>query len=117
MPFLPLVELLYSSWAPPPSGFFKLNFDGSVIGNSCHYGIGGIIRDYSAMCILSFFGPSGLCSANEAELLALRMGLGQADRLGLSNIIAESDSFCAICWVLVPNRPGGWQTLLRRFQT
>lgn len=76
-----------------------------------------VLLETTRLCASLFFWSFRLCSANEAELLALRMGLGQADRLGLSNIIAESDSFCTICWVSVPNCPGGWQTLLRRFKT
>lgn len=45
----------------------------------------GIIKDSSAIFILSLSG--GFCSVNEAELLALRMGVRQAAKVGLSNIM------------------------------
>lgn len=77
----------------PCGGAFKLNSDRSAIGNPGPLGIGGIIRDGLANCILSFSSP-GFGSANEVELLALRTGLHQADRMGLSNFVAKGDSFC-----------------------
>lgn len=54
--------------------------------------------------ILSFSGPSGFCLVNEAELLKSRIGLCQSAWLGLSNIIVEGDSSCAICWALGSGR-------------
>ena len=35
---------------------------------------------------------------NEAELLALRTGLREADKMGFRKFIAERDSLCAIRW-------------------
>lgn len=69
-------------WSPPILGVLKLNVDGSARGNLGLTGIGGIIRDSSGSSLLSFSGLSGFCLVNEAKLLALRMGLCQADCLG-----------------------------------
>ena len=44
-------------------------------------------------------------SVNEAELLALRMALCQANHLGLSNLIAEGYSSYAIRWASGSSRP------------
>lgn len=87
-----------SIWTPCPLCvcFFKLNFNGTVVGNLGPSGIGGIIRGHSFSSILSLFGPSGFCFVDEAKMIALRTGLRQIASLSLSNIIAEGDSFCAI---------------------
>lgn len=80
--------------------FYKLNFDGRVVGNNPgSSGIGGLIKDSEAACILLFSGPLGVCSVNEAGLVALRTGLRECVNLGLSNIIVEGDSWCASRWV------------------
>ena len=65
----------FPRWSPPNAGFLKLNFDGSARGNPGLIGIGGIIRDSSGSSLLSFSSPSGFCSVNEVELLALRWSL------------------------------------------
>ena len=47
------------AWLSPPLGFYKLNFDGSVTGNLGPSGMGGIIKDSSAACVISFSGLVG----------------------------------------------------------
>lgn len=88
--------------------FYKLNFDGCVVGtNPGSSGIGGFIKDSEAACILLFSGPLGVCSVNEAGLVALRTGLRECVNLGLSNIIVEGDSWCASRWVAGSSIPCG----------
>lgn len=99
-------------WSPPVPGKLKLNFDGSTRTSLVLFAIGGIIRDSSAGFILASFRSVGFCSVNEAEMLAFRMRLRQATRLGLSDIIAEGDYFCAIAWASGSFRPP-LQMLLR----
>eukprot|EP00268_Persea_americana_P045111 TRINITY_DN4585_c3_g1_i1.p2 TRINITY_DN4585_c3_g1~~TRINITY_DN4585_c3_g1_i1.p2 ORF type:complete len:104 (+),score=18.22 TRINITY_DN4585_c3_g1_i1:2756-3067(+) len=82
---------------PPTLQGFKLNFDGSAIGSLGLAGLGGIIRNSLGSCSL-FLRACGVCSANEAELLAIRTGFGEALRLKLPNLIVQGDSFCAIQW-------------------
>lgn len=62
------------------------------MGNLGPFGIGGLVRDSLAVCIFRFSGPTGLCSASEAELVSLRAGLRECVDLGLSNIDMEGDS-------------------------
>lgn len=64
-----------------------------------------MLHAFSADCILSFSGPAGLCSVNEAELAALRLGIRERAKLGLSNIIGEGDSWCANRWASRVTRP------------
>ena len=47
------------AWFSPHLGFYKLNFDGSVTGNLGPSGIGGIIKDSSGACMISFSGLVG----------------------------------------------------------
>lgn len=84
------------SQSPPPSGFLKFNFDGSRKPSTS--GIGGIIRDSSSSCILSFSHPLGHCSVDEVELIALRMGLPELSKLDANNIIVEGNSWCTTRW-------------------
>lgn len=83
------------SWSPPPVGFHKLNFDGSVVGPS---GIEGLVRDSTAVCILSFSELTKTCSVHEAKLIALQARLWGASRLCFHSLIVERDSSCVICW-------------------
>ena len=45
------------SWMPPPSGYLKLNFDGSFHRSSRRGGIGDVIRDHFGNIVRTFFGP------------------------------------------------------------
>ena len=83
----------------------KLNFDGSAHGNLGVAGVGGIIRNDIGKPILSYSGLAGFTLANVAVLLAIRIGLREAKRLNLHNLIIEGDSFCAIQWALGDAKP------------
>lgn len=93
------------TWSPPPPQGFKLNFDGSALCNPTLAGVGGIIRNSLGSHVLSFSGSTGVCFANEAELLAIRTGLREALHLNLLNLIVEGDSFCAIQWARASAKP------------
>lgn len=79
-----------------PDGL-EFNFDGTAYGNPRLAGVGGIIRNDVGLTVLSFSGPTGTFSSNEAELLALRTSHRDAHRLYLIKLIIEGDS-CAIPW-------------------
>lgn len=83
-------------WYPTPLGTLKLNFDGSAIGNSVLTGVLGIICSDKGSVVLSFFGPEGHCSINQAELMSLNTGLLEAYSCNLQGILFEGDSFCII---------------------
>lgn len=75
-----------------------MNIDGGTLGNPSVVGIGGLIHDGSASCILSFSGPVDFFSVNEAELVALRIVFREVIHLNIYNLIMQADSLCAIKW-------------------
>lgn len=94
----PYRNISLPSWSPPPVGFLKLNFDGSVVGHPGPYGIEGLVRDSMAVCILSFSELTKTCSVHEAKLIALQARLWGASRLCFHSLIVEGDSSCVIRW-------------------
>lgn len=72
--------------------FLLLNFDGSVVGNLGFAGIGSVISDSVAEIVLSYSGPAGRCLVNEADILAMRTGLWEANCCHLRNLVVEGDS-------------------------
>ncbi|XP_077236540.1 uncharacterized protein LOC143878104 [Tasmannia lanceolata] len=85
-------------WEPPPAGWFKLNFDGSALGNPVKAGTGGIIGNSEGQSIMTFSGPAGICDANEAEAKALLAGLKWYASHNLGPLIILGDSSKAIGW-------------------
>lgn len=70
------------SWSPPLD-MVKLNFDDSDIDKLGLVVVGGIIHNSESRCLVSYLGPAGVCSLNNAELLALRTSLRKAYWLNL----------------------------------
>lgn len=63
----------YSAWTKMASSSgrsLQANFDGSAKVNLATTGIGGIIRDSTPTCILSFSDPVSFCLVNKVELSA-----------------------------------------------
>ncbi|XP_077250997.1 uncharacterized protein LOC143890267 [Tasmannia lanceolata] len=79
-------------WEPPRSGFLKLNFDGSNLGNPGPAGIGGILRveDGNTRCVVE---------SNEAEMRAAHNGILMLEQHRLNNVIVEGDSSNVIKWL------------------
>ena len=61
-------------------------------------GVGGLVRNDKGVVLLCYSGPTGFCSINKAELMALNIGLQEAFCLNLQNLIVEGDSACVIRW-------------------
>ncbi|XP_020519683.1 uncharacterized protein LOC110006796 [Amborella trichopoda] len=59
----------------PPLEVYKLNFDGSSLGNPGLAGFGGVLRDWMGNVIFSYAGPLGVRFANYVENFALFFGL------------------------------------------
>jgi ribonuclease HI len=80
-------------WCRPEARQVKVNVDGSFHQDEGAGAIGAVIRDHKGKFIAASmtFIPN-LASTDAAEALALREGLCLANRLGCSNVIAESDS-------------------------
>ena len=84
-------EPLLIGWSPPPTGFVKLNSDGSAFGNPGSTGAGGVLRDCSGKWIIGFACHIGFTTSFVAKLWGLRDGLMLARRLDVSKIVIEID--------------------------
>ena len=78
--------------ASPPTGFLKINTDGSSRGNPGSAGIGGIGRDSSGLVVFIFLANKGVQTINKMEGLAILYALKWAYALGWRKVICEVDS-------------------------
>ncbi|XP_024190243.1 uncharacterized protein LOC112194231 [Rosa chinensis] len=78
-------------WQPPPSGFYKLNFDGSVIGNKSAAS-GFVLRDEHGTHIVAGSRNIGISYVPVAEGNALRDGLYHALINNCKKVLVEGDS-------------------------
>jgi ribonuclease HI len=83
-------------WVPPPLGWFKLNTDGSSLGNPGMAGGGGVIRNHVGDWEGGFSRAIGVTTSVQAELRALKDGLELAIELGILNLEIEMDSLVAV---------------------
>ncbi|CAL8169059.1 unnamed protein product [Prunus armeniaca] len=77
-------------WHPPPIGWIKVNFDGSLMNS--HASTGFVIRDYEGHVLVAASNNIGENSINVAECLALQDGLAAALDRGWDQIVIEGDS-------------------------
>ena len=81
-----------------------MNTDGSSTLTTKKAGAGNAIRDWEGKWICGFSSRLGDCSAEEAELWGLILGLRIAWRKGYSNLLVERDSLVLVDWLA--NRRG-----------
>ena len=77
-------------------GWYKLNTDGSSLGNPGLAGGGGVIRNHIGDWVGGFSRAIGITTSVQAELRALKDGLNLAIDLGILNLEIEMDSLVAI---------------------
>ncbi|KAL8129014.1 hypothetical protein V2J09_018169 [Rumex salicifolius] len=87
----PPTRPLVPNWKPPPPGWTKLNCDGVAHGNPGLASGGGIVRDFTGTCILSFSSFFEACSALHRELLAIHTRLQILANRNYPRVIVESD--------------------------
>lgn len=58
-------------WTAPPSGWTKLNVDGSVLVSLRAAAAGGLLGDGSGELLVGFYCKLGICSVLEAEIWAV----------------------------------------------
>ena len=83
-------------WHPPPLGFFKLNTDGTSLGNPGLASAGGLLRNSDGSWISGFIRNIGIASSFAAELWGVRDGLLLAQKHNIQNIIIELDAKAVI---------------------
>ena len=79
-------------WLPPPLNWFKLNSDGSSMGNPGLAGGGGIIRDSVGRWVKGYARAIGVTTSVAAELWALRDGIRLCISLNLPAMEIELDA-------------------------
>ena len=80
------------SWCFPPSTWFKLNSDGSSLGNPGKAGGGGLIRNDKGEWLKGYARNVGYSTSVAAELWALCDGLRLCITLKLPVVIIELDA-------------------------
>ncbi|XP_042519276.1 uncharacterized protein LOC122093092 [Macadamia integrifolia] len=79
-------------WCKPHSNWFKINVDGSSLGNPGRASAGGIARNKEGQICNSFSIYLGIKKIFEAEFETVLEGLIMAKRYGASEVWVESDS-------------------------
>ncbi|TVU20567.1 hypothetical protein EJB05_36781, partial [Eragrostis curvula] len=97
-PSPPSPRFVMVRWTPPPFGWLKLNFDGSVHNDgSGRASIGGVIRDSMGCVVLSFAEKTEHSTVGIVEARALIRGLQLARGLGLGMpVVAEGDDLVLV---------------------
>lgn len=91
-------------WERSRRGWWKLNTDGSSMGNPGLAGGGGIVRDEMGSWVMGFSRNIGATSSFEAELWALRDGLSICVEKYYLAIEVELDAKAIIDILLNPNQ-------------
>ncbi|KAK9983940.1 hypothetical protein SO802_033465 [Lithocarpus litseifolius] len=87
-----MLTVIQVQWYPPPDDWFKLNSDGSSLGNPGRAGGGGIICNSRGEWVSGYARAIGHTSSVAAELWALRDGINLCIALNLTNVIFELDA-------------------------
>lgn len=82
----------------PPTGWMKINCDGSC-GNPRTWGGGSIIQDSNGVVLGAFSTHYGYGTNNGAELKAILEGIRWCKRLQVVNVFIESDSQIVVDWI------------------
>jgi ribonuclease HI len=84
-------------WSPPPRGWCKLNFDGSVYHDgSARASIGGAIRDNAGRVVLAFAETTEHSTVGIVEARAMIRGLRLALGLNLQRLVVEGDDLVLV---------------------
>ena len=86
-------------WHASPNPYFKINTNGSSLGNPSIAGVGGILRDHLGQWIFGFSLHVGLATNNMVELAVVRQGLAMAWTMGFKYIQLELDSKVVLTWL------------------
>jgi len=90
-------RVLLVQWSPPPRGWYKLNFDGSVYHDgSGRASIGGAIRDSAGRVVLAFAEPTDHSTVGIVEARAMIRGLRLALGLHLQRLVVEGDDLVLV---------------------
>ena len=93
-------EVVLVRWNSPSIWWYKLNLDGSSLGNPGRASGGGLIRDSNGVWIKGFTCNIRTSSSVEVELWALRDSLSLCISLNIVALEIEVDAKVILDWVL-----------------
>ena len=79
-------------WLPPPKHWFKLNSNGSSLGNPSKAGGGGLVCNHHGEWVCGYSRAIGHTSSVATELWALRDGINLCVELNLPNVLIGIDA-------------------------
>ncbi|GAU15867.1 hypothetical protein TSUD_40880 [Trifolium subterraneum] len=87
------MDTIFIGWKRPQEGWVKLNCDGTHKSSANLSGCGGLLRDSSSICLVSYACILGTCDhALHAEMWGMYLGMGLALRQGITHLPVDSDS-------------------------
>ncbi|XP_075651804.1 uncharacterized protein LOC142622240 [Castanea sativa] len=90
-------SILIGRWKPPPSDYFKINFDGATFPKEKKYGIGVVIRDNRGLVIASCSKVvHQMLGCSDIEATAEAWALNFASDVGVRRAVLEGDSMAVI---------------------
>ncbi|XP_043717736.1 uncharacterized protein LOC122665651 [Telopea speciosissima] len=96
----PAKIIIEVKWKHPLIGWWKLNIDGSSLGNPGSIGAGGIFRNHFGTPIRCFASFQGVGTNFMAEMAASKVGIKEARELCISKLWIESDSTATVTIIL-----------------
>ena len=114
---LPLPYQVRNTFDKPQSGFVKLNYDGASKGNPGQAGAGGIFRDCIGTTLIIFPIDLVYTTNNEAELVAVKLGLEIANREHYNRLEIEGDSAMATSIIRKLLQGTNWEMITKRWRT
>jgi ribonuclease HI len=99
-------------WVSPSLGWFKLNTDGSSLGNLGLTEGRGVIRNHVGDWVGGFSRAIGVTTSVQAELRALKDGLNLAIDLGILHLEIEMDSLVAVELVKSITTPNAFLSII-----
>jgi hypothetical protein len=86
------MDTIFIGWNRPREGWVKLNCDGTHKSSVNLSGCGGLLRDSSGVCLVSYARKLGTCDALVAEMWGMYLGMDLAMRQGMTHLQVDSDS-------------------------
>ncbi|XP_043699851.1 uncharacterized protein LOC122650507 [Telopea speciosissima] len=106
-----LKQNLEIRWKAPPVGWWKLNIDGSSIGNPGYSGAGGIFRNHLGVTRRCFSIFQGIGTNFQAKMAAFSIGINEVKDLEVERLWVECDSATVVTGILSSKIP--WDFLQR----
>ncbi|GAU31042.1 hypothetical protein TSUD_214780 [Trifolium subterraneum] len=86
------MNTIFIGWKRPQEGWVKLNCNGTHKSSVNLSVCGGLLRDSSGICLVSYAHKLGTCDALHAEMWGMYLGIDLTLRQGITHLQVDSDS-------------------------